>query len=352
MAGGSGTRFWPRSRRLNPKQTLPFLGGDSLLQRTLARLTPKIATDDIFIVAGRDQIPILQEQLPSLPCDNFIQEPCPRNTAPCIGLAANHLAQRDPTRTMLVIPADHFVKDDTAWLDTMLKGCRGAQSSPGTSVVFGVVPTEPQTGYGYVSFDESADALDGLRVLGFHEKPDRATAQGYISAGNYYWNSGCFAWRVDTVLTLIERHVPDLHRILRLLDHARTESDAAFQSALAQHYPRCPSQSVDYAIMEKAEAIVGYPLDVGWSDVGTWTALFDVLASDENGNVSIGPAPLLKDCKGSLFWSDSHMIAAIGLDDIVVVESKGVVLVCPCSQAQRVRELVDELSKRKLEDYR
>jgi len=342
MAGGSGTRFWPRSRRTDPKQTLPFLQGRSLLQRTVDRLRTFVDVDDMLVVVGRDQVALTRRQLPDLPDYAIVAEPAARNTAPCVGLAALLLARRDPTRPMVVVAADHYIADEAAWADVFRCGATAA-AEPGRVVVFGVVPTHAHTGFGYVEFGPVVDAVGGRdvhAVSSFREKPDRSTAESSVAAGTYFWNSGCFAWRPDTVLALVARHMPDLQGVLDDIDGA-----ADFDEALNRRYPQAPAVSVDYGIMEHCSDIVGLTLDVGWNDVGAWPALFDVLPRDGDGNVTFQTDTLTLDCADSLFWGEDQLIAAIGVRDLMVVQSKGVVLVCPRSQGQRVRELVERLQR-------
>ena len=343
MAGGAGTRFWPKSRRLSPKQTLPFLNGESLLQRTVRRLSPLVAPEDFLIVTGSDQLALVRDQLKNLPEKSFIGEPAARNTAPCIALAAHILHERDPEKPMIVVASDHFIGKEELWLKTFAKGADAAKEK-GRVVVFGVKATKAHTGYGYVKFAQELE--NGLfAVDGFREKPDEETAQEYIDDGSYYWNSGCFAWRPDTLLDLVKRHMPKLDGLLEKLSKSEH-----FQQDLKELYPTAPDISVDYGIMEKCDAITGLILDVGWNDVGAWPALFDVVDKDEKGNIQFGSDNLLIDCKDSLFWGEDHLIAAVGVDDLVVVQSGDVILVCPRSEGQRVKELVAELKAKGRKD--
>ena len=344
MAGGSGTRFWPKSRRLTPKQTLPFLDGESLLQRTVARLSSVLAAEDFLIVTGEDQLDEVREQLPQLPESAFLGEPVARNTAPCVALAAHLLAKKDEKKPMVVLASDHFIAEENKWLEVFSQGAKAAGKEVGRVVVFGVRPTRPHTGFGYVKFDEELG--DGLySVSGFREKPDKQTAEHYLSEGCYYWNSGCFAWRPDTLLDLVKKHMPALDEMLEKLSLRNDSSEA-----LKELYPTAPDISVDYGIMEKCESISGLVLDVGWNDVGAWPALFELLDSDDRGCVNLSKESLLLDCENSLFSGEDQLIAAIGIRDLIVVQARGVVLVCPLSEGERVKELVAEIKARGRDD--
>lgn len=349
MAGGAGTRFWPRSRRRDPKQTLPFLGGASLLQRTVARLRPLVEPADILIVTGRDQLDQAREQLPELPAASFLAEPCGRNTAPCVALAAAVLTRRGPAdRPMVVLPADHFIGDEARWLAAMAAGAERAALVRGRTVVFGITPTEPHTGFGYVAFGPAAGSVGSTpvhAVEGFREKPDRPTAEEYLASGSYLWNSGCFAWRLDTLLDLVQQHMPELATLLGRLAPALDAGGPALDEALDRLYPDAPNVSVDYGIMEHATGVEGVALDARWNDVGSWSALYDVLPGDDEGNLVVGGDALLVDCRDTLAWGEDHLVAAVGVSDLVIVQAKGAVMVCRRHDAQRVKELVQALEK-------
>ena len=344
MAGGSGTRFWPKSRRLTPKQTLPFLNGESLLQRTVSRLSSILTPEDFLIVTGADQLQQVKEQLPHLPESAFIGEPAARNTAPCVALAAHLLAKKDEQKPMVVLASDHFIAQEEKWLEVFSQGAKMAAEEKGRVVVFGVQPTRAHTGFGYVKFDQELG--NGLFVVsGFREKPDQKTAESYLAEGCYYWNSGCFAWRPDTLLELVAEHMPELHTLLKELS-ARGDS----KEALAELYPQAPSISVDYGIMERCSSIKGLILDVGWNDVGAWPSLFQVLEGDDKGTINMAQESLLLDCEDSLFSAEDQLIAAVGVKDLIVVQSQGVILVCPRSEGERVKELVAEIKARGRDD--
>ena len=344
MAGGSGTRFWPKSRRLTPKQTLPFLNGQSLLQRTVDRLSSVLAPEEFLIVTGADQLKQVKEQLPQLPENAFVGEPAARNTAPCVALAAHLLAKQNEQKPMVVLASDHFVAQEEKWLEVFCQGAKMAAEEKGRVVVFGVQPTKPHTGFGYVKFDQ--ELANGLFIVsGFREKPDQKIAESYLQEGCYYWNSGCFAWRPDTLLELVEEHMPDLHALLSELS-SRDDS----KEALEMLYPQAPNISVDYGIMEKCDNIRGLILDVGWNDVGAWPSLFEVLEGNENGTLNFARESLLLDCQNSLFSAEDQLIAAVGVKDLIVVQSRGVILVCPRSEGERVKELVAEIKARGRDD--
>jgi len=348
MSGGSGTRFWPRSRRCDPKQTLSFLDGQSLLQRTVKRLRQVVDLEDILIITGSDQMEITKKQIPYLPEKNIIGEPEGRNTAPCVGLAAAILQKQSPDKPMIVVAAAHYIEDEIEWLNVFSAGAMAAKDND-KIIVFGVVPEMAHTGYGYVSYGkESGNFSDNVlyEVDCFKEKPDIETAQKYVDAGSFFWNSGCFAWMPQTVLKLIHQHLPELETVLnKIMDN----ND--FETAMKDYYGEAPDISVDYGILENAKNIFGMKLDAGWNDVGSWPSLFDVLPADENGNVLSGENLIIEDCKDSLFWSEDQLLSAVGLNNMIVVQAKGAVMVCPREKGQRVRELVAQLKKRGMKEF-
>jgi len=348
MAGGSGTRFWPRSRRTEPKQTLSFLDGESLLQRTVKRLKQVIDTDDILIITGKDQLEITKSQVPAIPDENIIGEPEGRNTAPCVGLGAAILHKKAPDKPMIVVAADHYIEDEIEWLNVFSAGANATRGND-KIVVFGVVPECAHTGYGYVQYGKDAGSFEEnvlYKVDCFKEKPDIETAKKYVDSKSFYWNSGCFAWMPETVLNLIHKHMPELETII---DKIMDSQD--FNSGLAKYYGDAPNTSVDYGILEHAENIYGMKLDCGWNDVGSWASLFNVMATDENKNIVHGNELIIKDCKNSVLWSEDLLLGAVGLEDMIVVQSKGAILVCPRSKNQEVRQIVDELKKKELKKY-
>ncbi|GEJ58615.1 mannose-1-phosphate guanylyltransferase [Anaeromyxobacter diazotrophicus] len=371
MAGGSGTRFWPLSRKARPKQFLALVGETPLLAATVARLPPLAKLDRTFVVCGPAHAAAARRILPDLPKDNLLVEPCARNTAPCVGLAALHVARLDKKGVLAMLPADHHVARPAAFREALAAAAEVAQG--GAIVTLGVKPSRPETGYGYLKVGARLDgppgegrekprgkakpapakpAADGgavaRRVAKFVEKPDRATAQRYLADGGYLWNSGIFVFRADVILDEIRRTLPDLGEQLERIDRAIGTPRAA--RALAEAFPRCPAISIDYGVMEKSDRIAVVPGDFGWSDVGSFDALREVRAQDARGNVVEGEAMIFDGKDNVVLGLPGRPLAVIGVDDLIVVDAGDAVLVCRRDRAQDVRKAVDELKRRGREE--
>ncbi len=341
MAGGSGTRFWPASRAAHPKQLLSLGGGGSLLQETVRRLDNLISRERVWIVTSGAHSESLRQQVPELPAANILVEPCGRNTAPCVGLAALHIRRREPEAVLVCMPADHIIQELPAWQRLMRVALETA-SERGRVAIFGIPPTRPETGFGYVKFDDLQDAAGRHRVERFTEKPARERAEAFLAEGHWYWNSGIVAWRADTFLDLCREHLPELMDLLDELD-ASLETPA-YGDTLARLYPRMPSVSFDFGILEKAAQLVGLPAAMGWSDVGSWSALPEVLPADEAGNVSLGEF-LALEARGCIAYAPGKLVAAVGVEDLVVVDTPDAVLICHKDRAQDVKHVVERLTR-------
>ena len=354
LAGGSGTRFWPMSRERFPKQLLQIIGGETLIQQTVRRVRKSIPANQICVVTNYFQAEFLKLQLSEWKdelTDNFILEPEGRNTAPAIGLAALQLLRRDPEATMLVLPADHVIHGDAKFKKAITLGYELAQK--GNLVAFGVQPTKPEIGYGYIQPNRRVclgrkGTLSGYKVASFVEKPDLKKAKQYFRSGNYYWNSGIFLWRVSTVLEAFARYQPALFRSLKTIDKMIETGQIGNQ--FAARYKKLLSISIDYALMEQSSHSAVVPVDFGWSDVGSWGSLEELSPLDERGNVKTGNVVDL-DSKNTVFFTDKRLVGAIGLSDMVVVDTPDAVLVCPKSRSQDVKKLVDELKRRGAPEY-
>ncbi len=346
LAGGSGTRFWPKSRRHQPKQLLDILGTSPLIKQTLDRLEGLFTPEKILVVTQAEQVESLRRHI-ELPDENILTEPEARNTAAAIGLAALEIQRRLASdAVMAVLPSDHHITDPDVFLKTLLIAKEVARQN--YLVAIGIRPRYPETGYGYIELGEPLSDIgyQGIyRVKSFVEKPNMTRAAQFISAGSHLWNSGTFIWRIETFLEALRRHLPKLYAGLKQIEQAQMEP-----SVLAQIYPALPQISVDYGVLERADnraVVVG---DYGWSDVGSWAALGELLEKDEWGNVKRGEVVQL-DCSQSILYSDQALIAAIGLHEMIVVSSGDAVLICPREKAQEVRKLVEQLEKRNLSQY-
>jgi len=348
MAGGSGTRFWPLSRKNRPKQFLALAGDEPLLAATISRLPPLARARQTYVVCGPAHAAAARRMLPKLPEQNFIVEPCARNTAPCVGLAALHVARRDPRGIMAMLPADHHISRPAAFRDALAAAAELAER--GAIATIGIRPSRPETGYGYLKLGPrlvtrgKKGRVTAHKVERFVEKPDLVTAARYLADGGYLWNSGIFAFRADVILEEIRRAMPVLGEQLDAIE--ASIGTAGYKRTLARVFPECPSISVDYGVMEKSTRIAVVPADFGWSDVGSFAALSDVRPTDHLGNVAEGDAVVL-DSHGSIVLAKGgRPVAVVGIDDVIVVDAGDAVLVCRRDRAQDVRQAVEELSRR------
>ncbi len=365
MAGGSGTRFWPLSRKGRPKQFLALLGDTPLLAATVARLPPLAKLDRTYVVCGPAHAQTVRKMLPELPPENVLVEPCARNTAPCVGLAALHVARRDPEGIMAMLPADHHVARKAAFRDALAAAASVAEQGAITTI--GVRPNRPETGYGYlkvgprmppprrtptkVSRSRQGNlqrSLQPHKVDCFVEKPDAATAARYLAGGDYLWNSGIFVFRADVILEEIRRAMPALGEQLESIGTALGTPRA--KRVLKEVFPGCPSISIDYGVMEKSDRIAVIPADFGWSDVGSFAALSEVRARDAQGNVIDGDALILDGKDNVAIAHPGRLLAVVGLDDVIAVDAGDAVLVCRRDRAQDVRKAVEELKRRGREE--
>lgn len=330
MAGGKGERFWPAGRVDRPKQLLPLLGEKTMIEETVQRLFPLFAPERILVISNCAYVDVIRKLLP-IPAENVIGEPEGRDTAPCAALATALIRRRDPEATMVLLPADHVVRPAKLFRETILAAAREAQK--GVLVTLGVTPTEAATGYGYLELGE--ETAPGFRkVLAFKEKPDRDTARRFFRDGNYRWNSGIFIWRCDVISREFARHAPE---IAAKLEAWSGGADYTLDFA------ECPRISIDYAIMEKAEAVEAGDVNFYWNDIGSWGALRSVLDLDAAGNAVRGKVATL-DAGNNVIWNDSDLlIGVIGLNDIAVIKSGDGLLVCPLSAEQQVKALVHRL---------
>jgi len=344
LAGGSGTRFWPLSRNARPKQLLALESERSLLQETVDRLRPLVGPESVWISTTRALAAEVRRQLPEVPAAQVLAEPVGRNTAPAIGWSVRAMPEPIRQGVVAVLPADHRMADGEAFCAALAAAARAAEGEDRV-MTLGVVPRWAETGYGYLELGEPAGAVPGVRrVRRFVEKPDARRAAEFLAAGGHLWNAGIFVFRGTTFLAHLARLAPELAQGL--------ERMAAAPEAADEIYGRLPALSIDYAVMEKLDDISTLPLDCGWSDLGSWEALYEVLAADApdaSGNAVHGGAALAVDSRGNLLVGDPAapgLIAVLGVSDLVVVRAGDAVLVCPRDRSQEVRRLVDELKAR------
>ena len=346
MAGGSGTRFWPLSRRHLPKQFLAIGGELPLIAATMARLDDIAPWSQRYVVAGEHHAAGVRQHCPQLPADQLLIEPCARNTAPCIALAALHIAQRDPEGVMIVLPSDHHISDVPALRHALESAVIGAAENK--IVTLGVVPTRPETGYGYIRFPGGGVINESrLDVDRFVEKPPRRVAERYLASGEYLWNSGVFIMSARRVLSEIERQLPDLNRAFLPVQEALARGDVKrYQVALDDAFAQIKSVSIDVGVIEGADDVEVIPISVGWSDVGHWGALEEVSAVDERGCVSLGRSEHVLVDAERVTVSGDKLIAIVGVSDVIVVDTPDATLVCHRDQAQEVKRVVEELKAR------
>lgn len=349
MAGGGGTRLWPLSRTTKPKQMLSLFDERTLFQTAVHRLDGLFPPERIFVVTVEEQADELRSQTPEIPYSNFILEPKPRGTASVVGLAALVIENKDPQAVMAVLTADHFIKDEVKFRQILENAYKVALSNQ--LVTLGIEPTFPATGFGYI---QSGDALEdfpdlqAFKVLSFKEKPNEAQAATMLATGDHVWNSGMFVWQVQTILKEFHRQMPDLFQSLDLIKNSLGKKEEG--QVLRKEWDRIQPETIDYGIMERAENVaVLSAAGLGWSDVGSWDSLFDVLPADPDGNIIMGGQHLALDTKDTLVYvnQEHRLVVTIGVDDLVIVDTGDVLLVCRKDQAQRVRQVVNQL---KVED--
>ena len=343
MAGGTGTRLWPLSRLQRPKQTLRLVGDRSLFQHAVDRLDPLFSPDRVWVVTRREQFGSLQEQVPEIPPDHYILEPEGRGTAPAIGLAAIHLYRKDPEAVMAVLTADHYIQN-TERFQAVLTAAENL-ARQGFLVTLGIDPNSASTAYGYIEQGINLDPLDGFRVFRvrqFTEKPNRETAARMVSSGLYSWNSGMFIWQVKRILEELHRQMPEFYEQLMQIYEAMGGKN--FLPTLEKIWPQVAKQTIDYGVMEGAREAVVIPVQMGWTDVGSWGNIADLQEPDEAGNVVSGTHVGI-DTISTTAVGQKRMIATIGIKDLVIIDSEDALLICARGQEQRVKEIVERLEQ-------
>ncbi len=345
MAGGAGKRLWPMSRLSRPKQLLSLINGKSLLEMAVERLEGLFDHDKICVITNAEYADQVAEALPQLEPEHIVGEPEGRDTANAIALAAQVITARDPNATMAVFTADHVIRPADRFADCVRQALDAAQTHPDALLTFGIRPTWPHTGLGYIHVAGRIDD-NVYEVVDFKEKPDHQTARRYVESKQYYWNSGMFVWTVGAIRAELQKHLPDSMERLAPVAEAVAEG-RDYTNVLEAVYPQLEKISIDYAVMERADRVLMVELQAEWLDVGSWPALSDVCDTDESGNVVIAPNSLLVDSyRNVIVSSDNHLLAVLGMDECVIIHSADATLVCNKSDSQRLKDLVTELGER------
>lgn len=343
MAGGVGSRFWPRSKEKKPKQLIRILGNNTMIQDTVKRLEGLIDNNNIFVITNRIQKLRVKEQLPQIPEENIVDEPFGKNTAACIGLASILIKRKNPEAVMITLPSDHLIKDEDEFKKCLLTAANFAYRSKGL-VTIGIKPNRPETGYGYIQFDETEIEKNIYKVLTFAEKPNLSTAIRFIESGDFLWNSGIFIWRVDSILSEIKKYLPDLYEGLEKIEMAIDSNE--FEVQLTNIYGQLKSISIDYGVMEKSDNVFLTKADFYWNDVGNWEAVYEISEKNEDGNVIIGDVYTEKTINSYIF-SPRKFTAVIGVENLIVINTNDALLICNRNNTQDVRQVVDYLKMNK-----
>ncbi len=352
MAGGSGTRFWPQSRRSMPKQLLRLAGNRTMIQQTVDRCTRTISFERIWIVTNQKQADETLRQVPEIPQGNLLIEPCGRNTAPCIGLAAIHLLKQDPDAVMLVMPADHVIRPDDVFGDAVTRAAEILEQHPEMLVLFGVSPIYPSTGFGYIERGSLlADSHEGaFHVKSFREKPGYSTARQYLDSGSFYWNCGIFVWKADRILAALKEFEPEIYDRLTKLSNALGTD--AWDGILNEQFPRMTSISIDYAVLERASGVCVKEAPFEWDDVGSWQALSRLLGTDADGNTVDGAYCGLESKRCIVRTTESkHLVATIGMQDCIVVHTPDATLVARRDDEDAIKRLVELIAEEGYERF-
>ena len=347
MAGGIGSRFWPYSRISEPKQFLDIFGtGKSLLQMTYERFLSIAPAENIFIVSSKDYEGLIKDQLPEVSDHNLLLEPVRRNTAPCVAYAAYKIAQKDPDATLVITPSDHAIFKETAFVNTLMIAVNAAKNYP-YLITLGIKPNRPETGYGYIQFLESED--DIKKVKTFTEKPERALAEKFLESGDFVWNSGMFIWKAKTIIEAFQSFLPEISELFSEVSESfYTKEEAA---KITEAYSLCRNISIDYGIMEKAPNVYVVLGDFGWSDLGSWNSLHEIMEKDDHQNV-VKANTLLYDTSNCLIKGDKDKLIVIeGLENFLVADCSNVLLICHKENEQRIRDFVAEVKEKKGKQY-
>ena len=350
MAGGIGSRFWPMSRTALPKQFLDVLNtGKTLVQWTYKRYAKFIPAENIFIVTSEEYVDIVKKQLPMLPIDNILAEPSKKNTAPCIAYISFKLAQMNPDAKCIVAPSDHLILEEDRFQAIALEALDFVDHIKAL-VTLGIQPTHPNTGYGYIQYEGLEVAKDVFKVKTFTEKPDLEIAKSFLESGDFLWNAGIFAWKINSILTAFEKYQPEMYE---LFDQEKMHFNTpAEKTAIQKIYPQCTNISIDIAIMEKANNVYVMPASFGWSDLGTWNSAYENMEKDYFGNAVASDNVIVIDATKCMINSPKDKLVVVqGLDDFIVVDTKDVLLICSRDKEQSIKEYVAEVKRNKGDKY-
>ena len=343
MAGGKGERFWPKSRINLPKQFLSLTDdGKSMIQHTVERVKNLVDIENIYVVTNEMYKNLVSEHIPDIPEANIIIEPAAKNTAPCIGLAAIHIAKKDINSKMIILPSDHLIKFNEIFIDTLKTALDVVEKGDNLATI-GITPNYPETGYGYINFTKGEsfkDSTNIYEVLRFVEKPNLEKAKEYLTSGQYLWNSGMFVWKASTILKNFKEYLPEIYEGLQKI--GKSINTGKYEEVLKKEFLNLPSESIDYGIMEKAKNIYVIPGNFGWDDVGSWLSLERINKTNQDGNVITGNVISIK-TKNTIIQGSDKLIATIGLEDIVVVDTDDVTLICHKNNTQEVKEVINNL---------
>jgi len=346
MAGGVGSRFWPRSRKRTPKQLLKIFSDLTLIQETVSRIKDLVPFKNILIITNKLQAEEIIKQLPEIPQENIISEPIGKNTAACIGLASILIKKNSPDAVSIVLPADHLILENDKFNEILRDAVNFAYEKK-SLVTIGISPTRPETGYGYIEIENTYSPI--LKVKRFTEKPNRETAIQFISTGNFFWNSGMFIWRVDTVLEEFQKHLPEHFRLLNDIENMLANDK--LDNILVKIYPKFDSISIDYGIMEKSDKVFLIKSNFTWNDVGSWEEVYNLSQKDENGMAITANNYYYHNSKNSYVYVPKKFVGLVGVDNLIIIDTEDALLICNKDNAQDVKKIVDYLEKNKLDEY-
>jgi mannose-1-phosphate guanylyltransferase len=347
MAGGIGSRFWPRSKERTPKQLLKILGENTMIQSTVDRLDGIILKENIFIITNKIQREEIIRQLPEIPAENILEEPFGRNTAACIGLASMIIEEKCKDAVIVVLPADHIIRDKESFHKTLALAADFADKDKGL-VTIGIIPTRPETGYGYIQIDDEIVTDNIHRVLTFAEKPNYATAVRFLESGDFLWNSGMFIWRIDSILEEMRKYMPELSEGLEIIKKDINTSN--FPEVLTNVYGQLRNISIDYGVMEKSQKVFLVKGDFGWSDVGSWEEVYQLSPKNDEGNALVGQV-FTDDTTESYIYSPNKFTAVIGAENFIVINTDDALLICRRDKAQDVKKVIEHLKYNKITEH-